>query len=110
MLEPLDVLNYLSRAPEQIQFAHLKHCFFHQNKNHHLQGNVQVYNVRIPAKSLESLDVLVYLWQRGQWRGFLKTGHHEALILPDHERDPLCSRFPKDWELRLASLPRTAHR
>ena len=29
---------------------HLKHGFFHQNKvgNHHLQGNVQVYNLRIP--------------------------------------------------------------
>ena len=31
---------------------HLKHGFFHQNQvgNHHLQGNVQVYNVRIPDR------------------------------------------------------------
>ena len=38
---------------KKIHFAHLKHGFFHQNIGHlHLQGNVQVYNVRIPEKGV----------------------------------------------------------
>ena len=40
------------RAPSKIHVAHLKHGFSFPTKiegNHHLQGTVQVYNVRIPV-------------------------------------------------------------
>ena len=41
------------RALHKIHFAHLKHVFSNKIKgHHHLQGNVQVHNVRIPVVSL----------------------------------------------------------
>ena len=46
--------NITVRAPEKIHFATISNMLFfqHQNQvgNHHLQGKVQAYNVRIPAK------------------------------------------------------------
>ena len=43
-----------------MRVAHLKHGFFHRNRgNHHSQGNVQVYNARIPADTLGCLAALL---------------------------------------------------
>ena len=47
----------------KIHFAHLKHGYFSKIKgNHHLQGNVQVYDVRIPVHADHEL--------RSQDKGF----------------------------------------
>ena len=49
----------MSRAPFLIQFAQLKHGFFLKIKgNHNLQGNAQVYNVRIPVEQKSSVACL----------------------------------------------------
>ena len=43
-------MDFLLGSLKDLHFAHLKHVFFTKIKgNHRLQGNVQVYNVRIPA-------------------------------------------------------------
>ena len=40
----------LKRSPFRNQLKHVAFSTPTYNKNHHVQGNVQVYNVRIPAK------------------------------------------------------------
>ena len=66
--------NHLDQGSLKDTFCPVETWLFHQNKcNHHLQGNLQVYNVRIPVDSQVAVFCSVTLAGFSEYSRWKKT-------------------------------------
>ena len=58
---------FLHQGSLKDTFCHLKHGLFPQTKGNHVQGNAQVYNVRIPVHVWIDKDLAIQVFSLAIW-------------------------------------------